>query len=60
MSSARWKKVEEIFHDALTREPAARNAFLAEACGNDVELRREVQSLLKAAGEESDPGRGHA
>ena len=53
MSSASWKKVEEIFHDALTREPGTRSAFLAEACGSDVELRREVESLLKAAGEES-------
>src|SRR4051812_11577184 len=52
MSSARWKRVEEIFHAALTCEPGTRTAFLGDACGSDVELRREVESLLKAAGEE--------
>jgi hypothetical protein len=53
MSSARWKKVEEVFHAALERAPGNRSAFLGEACGGDPELRREVESLLKAAGEES-------
>jgi len=51
MSSARWKRVEEVFHAALEREPAARGDFLNEACANDAELRREVESLLKSAGE---------
>jgi eukaryotic-like serine/threonine-protein kinase len=51
MSSARWKQVEEIFHAALERDPGARNAFLNQACANDPELRREVQSLLQSAGE---------
>ena len=41
-----WSKVEELFHEALVRAPAEREAFLREACGGDEELRREVQSLL--------------
>jgi len=49
MSSPRWEKVEELFHAALEREPAARNAFLNEACNGDSELRREVESLVAAA-----------
>jgi eukaryotic-like serine/threonine-protein kinase len=51
MSSARWKQVEEIFHAALEREAAARMDFLNEVCAEDPDLRREVDSLLKAAGE---------
>src|SRR5690349_9434787 len=53
MSSARWQKVEEIFHEALSRQPDARSAFLAAVCGENLALRREVESLLKAAGEAS-------
>ena len=44
--SADWSKVEELFHAALERAPAEREAFLREACGGDAELRREVESLL--------------
>ena len=51
MSSARWKKVEEIFHAALDRDPSARGVFLNEVCAGDPELRVEVESLLKAAGQ---------
>ena len=44
--SSSWSKVEELFHAALERPPAEREAFLREACGGDEELWREVQSLL--------------
>ena len=42
----RWSAIERIFHAALDRPVEARAAFLAEACGDDRELLREVQSLL--------------
>ena len=42
----RWATVERLFHAALARPIAAREAFLAEACAGDEELQREVQSLL--------------
>ena len=45
----RWKKIEELYHAALERDPAMREAFLDGACGSDVELRREVDSLLAEA-----------
>ncbi len=48
MTTERWQKVKEIFHSALLREPASRQTFLAEACGDDVGLRREVESLITA------------
>jgi len=39
-----------VFHSAREREPGERAAFLVEACGEDEELRREVESLLAAEG----------
>jgi Tol biopolymer transport system component len=41
-----WRKVEGVFHASLERSPGTRAAFLDEACGNDSELRREVELLL--------------
>src|SRR5262245_37015915 len=46
MTPERWKQIDQLLQDALEREPAERDAFLAEACGDDGELRREVESLL--------------
>jgi serine/threonine protein kinase len=43
MSPQRWREIEDLYHAALDREPAARAAFLEAA---DVELRSEVESLL--------------
>ena len=47
-SVARWARVQDIFHTALERTPAERDAFLREACGDDHALRAEVDSLLLA------------
>lgn len=47
MQPERWRKVEELYHSALELEGSARDTFLREACKDDVELRREVQSLLE-------------
>ena len=41
-----WKHVKELFHEALRQEPDERDAFLEKACGGDIELRIEVESLL--------------
>ncbi|MBL8188428.1 MAG: protein kinase, partial [Acidobacteria bacterium] len=46
MSPERWQLIENIYHLALEREPNRRVGFLAEACADDEELRREVESLL--------------
>jgi serine/threonine protein kinase/Tol biopolymer transport system component len=53
MTPERLTQIEDLYHAALEHEPAARGAFLAEACGTDEELRREVESLLAQAGGES-------
>ncbi|MFI5095006.1 MAG: protein kinase [Candidatus Acidiferrales bacterium] len=46
MTPERWAQIEELFHRAAERAPEQRNALLNEACGNDPELRREVEALL--------------
>jgi Tol biopolymer transport system component len=38
--------VEEIFHAALERSPEERRAFLNEACGDNAELRHQVEMLI--------------
>ncbi|MEW6211922.1 MAG: protein kinase [Acidobacteriota bacterium] len=43
-----WQKVEEIFYAAIERDSALRQAFLDEVCGEDKELRSEVESLIAA------------
>jgi hypothetical protein len=50
MDPKRWAQVEQLFHTALRREPGQRAAFLAEACADDEDLRREVESLLTQRG----------
>jgi serine/threonine protein kinase len=39
---------EEIFHEALARNPADRAAYLDHACAGDPALRAAVQALLRA------------
>ena len=51
MSQDRWKKVEETFHTALERPAQERSAYLDSVCAGDVELRREVESLLSELAE---------
>ena len=46
MTPQRWQEIDCIFAAALEHEPAERAAFLAEACGDDELLQKEVESLL--------------
>ncbi len=50
MTPERWRKVQEVFAAATEREAGLRSAFLDEACRNDPELMREVESLLSSLG----------
>ena len=57
----RWPRVKEIFQSALDRAPQERSAFVHEACGDDGEVRIEVESLLRAhqkAGNFAESGLG--
>jgi len=42
----RWESVERLYHAALAQPAERRAAYLADACGTDEELRREVEALL--------------
>jgi tetratricopeptide (TPR) repeat protein len=44
----RWLEVKRIFEAALEVEPQERAAFLDRTCGEDQELRAEVEALLGA------------
>ncbi|MDF1502955.1 serine/threonine-protein kinase, partial [Roseisolibacter sp. H3M3-2] len=44
--------IEEVFEEALDVPPARRAAWLADRCGDDAELRREVGLLLAAHDQE--------
>jgi len=44
----RWREVEAMFLRTRDREPGERALFLEQACGADVALRQEVDSLLAA------------
>jgi len=46
MTLERWQQIKELYHSTLEREPGERAAFLDGACGNDEEMRLEVESLL--------------
>src|SRR5689334_18356528 len=43
----RWWKIKELYHAALALDPAAREAFLNNACADEL-MRREVEALLHA------------
>ena len=54
MTPERWKRIEELYHEARARPPAERAAFLADACADDEAMRRNVESLLDES--DSDDG----
>ncbi|MBS1786487.1 MAG: SUMF1/EgtB/PvdO family nonheme iron enzyme [Acidobacteria bacterium] len=42
----RQERIKQLYGEALERDATGRAAFLAEVCGDDFELRRELESLL--------------
>ena len=49
-----WEKIKELFGAALERNPSERAEFLHAACGADIWLRQEVESLIRAHESSSD------
>src|SRR5262250_942337 len=47
MDKERWQQIETLYYAALERPPDERAAFLADACGDDSGLLREVEGLLR-------------
>ena len=52
-SPERWQRIEEVFQSAIDQPPERRLAFVAETCGDDVELRSLIENLLSRDWEES-------
>src|SRR5437870_13423606 len=48
MTPERWEQVGKLYQAALALQPAERDTFLNDACGDDTAMRREVESLLAA------------
>jgi serine/threonine protein kinase/TolB-like protein len=46
MDAERARRLEQLYHSALDHAESERGAFLESACAADLELRREVESLL--------------
>jgi hypothetical protein len=53
----RWGRVKALFHAALEKDPVDRAAFLKSSCGDDAEVRAEVQSLLESSEKKRHPNR---
>ncbi len=54
MKIDRWKRVKELVAGAAEMEPPARAGFLDRECMGDVDLRAEVESLLRSLGKQPD------
>lgn len=54
MTAGRWARLQDLFHHALELTAAERDAFLRDACGDDVALRHEAESLIAADAVEGD------
>src|SRR5260370_28950413 len=52
MNPERWQQIERIYHGAFEQNIAQREKFLVEACGNDNELRQEIEMLLSKSSED--------
>jgi serine/threonine protein kinase len=46
LTPERWAQIEEVFHRAVESDPVHRISVLELACGNDTELRQQVEELL--------------
>jgi serine/threonine protein kinase/formylglycine-generating enzyme required for sulfatase activity/dienelactone hydrolase len=54
VDSDRWTQIQQLYYGAVELPTSARSEFLSQACPNDPELRREVESLLTYVGQ-ADP-----
>jgi serine/threonine protein kinase len=48
MQPERWRQISGIFKSALALEPEQRDAYVADQCGADESLRREVELLIES------------
>jgi len=48
MTPELWARLKPLFDAALEKPPGERNAFIMEACSDDLELRSELAALVEA------------
>jgi serine/threonine protein kinase len=48
MTPELWERFKTLFNEALERPWETRRTFIAEACGDDIELGRELLSMIEA------------
>src|ERR1700751_5181940 len=53
MDSARWQRIQTLFHEAADLPPAQQHRFLQENCGDDQTLVAELVQLLREDAEAS-------
>jgi serine/threonine protein kinase/Tol biopolymer transport system component len=51
MTPEQWQRVRDVLAEALALKPEQRPPFLDEACGSDLTLKREVETLLSSSDE---------
>jgi len=49
----RWQRIESLFNEAVELDPEQRIAFLDQNCGDDPDLRSELESLLHSSNKTS-------
>jgi hypothetical protein len=52
---ARWQQIQSLFEQVVDSGTGERAAHLARACGDDMELRSSVESLLESDNRTEDP-----
>ncbi len=52
---ARWQQIQSLFDQLIETDAEEREVRLAKACGNDLELRSSVESLLESDARREDP-----
>jgi serine/threonine protein kinase/Tfp pilus assembly protein PilF len=55
MSRDRWQRIQSLFEQIADVPEAERHARLTDSCGDDLDLRRSVESLLKSDDKTADP-----
>src|SRR5262245_61577117 len=46
MTPEQWQRISAIFQSALAQPAACRSSYLDQACGDNEDLRHEVEALL--------------
>ena len=44
-----WNRLDELFNQAMDMQPEARAKFIVQACGENTQLRSELESLVRSA-----------